>query len=503
MIKKLKMKIGSLKDNLSIKKQISYLISVSTLVVFFINLSLFYIIDKQLVNFDDVYASNEYNTRMTDVVSSVQNSMSQYVLTKDTTALSDYYLHTEELKNLCENMNYSTDAKLKVMQGNIVSMAENYIELADETMQNKRGRNVSKYRESFSNASDMYDYFNDYIYSLNTLQFQQNTDMYLKVSSRLKTFESLCMLILVLVIIEELILTGYLSNRITTPLMELTEKAKEVAGGNLEISFEASSRNDEIGVMTEAFDTMVKNVKWHMENEKKAMEEQRLISERELKMKAKVKDAELKYYQSQMDPHFLFNTLNACMQLAMLEGAKKSSEYIGNAAQFFRYNLKRDNGDTTLRDELNLVDYYMAILAVRFGDDIRLEKKIDESVINVRMPKMVIQPIIENSVNYGIAEMEEGGNIYLAVYKQKDEILISIIDNGKGMSAETIQAVLAGTYRNNEKRKSSNGVGLNNIISRLKLFYNKEDVIELFSEGEGKGLEVLIHIPAPKGEENV
>lgn len=493
-------RLKNIRNSLSIKRQISSIITFATVAIFIINLSLFYSIDKQLTKFDDVYASNEYNTKITETVNSIQENTKEYILSKETTALSDYYLHTEELKNLCENMEYSSDPKIAIMQKNVVKIAENYIETTDEAMQSKRGRNVIKYRESYEEASNIYTYLCDYIYSLNTIQFQQNTGSYLDVNANLKIFEGLCMAILVLVIIAELILTGYLTNRITTPLMELTDKAKEVADGNLDVAFESGSRKDEIGVMTDAFETMVTNLKYHMANEKKAMEEQRDTRERELKMKAKVKDAELKYYQSQTDPHFLFNTLNACMQLAMLEGAPRSSEYIGNAAQFFRYNLKKDNGITTLEEELKLVDYYMAILAVRFGDDIKLEKKIDPNICSVMMPKMVIQPIIENAVNYGIVDMEEGGKIYLSVYEESDEIIVSVLDNGKGLSKDIIDSIMEGTYKNNEKKRSSNGVGINNIISRLRLYYNKEHVLELISEGEGKGLEVLIHIPKPVEE---
>ena len=182
----------------------------------------------------------------------------------------------------------------------------------------------------------------------------------------------------------------------------------------------------------------------------------------------------------------------------MLEGAPRTCSYVENVAKFFRYNLKKDDGITLIEDELKLVDYYVAILDVRFGGEIRLIKDIDESLIYTQIPKMVIQPLIENSVNHGIRDMEGKGMIFLSVYKEDENCVISVADNGKGMDEDLKAKILDGTYVKEKGDNNGNGVGLINIISRLKLFYNKEDVVEFPHTGENSGFEVVIRIPLNK-----
>ena len=116
------------------------------------------------------------------------------------------------------------------------------------------------------------------------------------------------------------------------------------------------------------------------------------------------------------------------------------------------------------------------------------------------MPSMILQPIVENSVNYGISNIEWPGLLELSVYEKWDKVCISIKDNGIGMSQELINDVMNSKLKTGDLSKDSNGVGLNNVIARLRLFYEYEDVFYMISEGKNKGTEVLICIPFMKGE---
>ena len=225
------------------------------------------------------------------------------------------------------------------------------------------------------------------------------------------------------------------------------------------------------------------------------MEKEREMKEKELMMETHLKDAQLKYLQAQINPHFLFNTLNAGAQLAMMEDADRTYEYVQNVAQFFRYNVKKNNESVSLRDEIELVDNYIYILNVRFSGEIHFEKKIDESLTNIQVPSMLLQPIVENSVNYGIRNIDWQGLIQLSVYRQDDVVCISIKDNGVGIAQEKIDKILSNELRTGDVGTDSNGVGLDNVIRRLKLFFGNEDVFDIISEGENMGTEVLICLP--------
>ena len=216
-------------------------------------------------------------------------------------------------------------------------------------------------------------------------------------------------------------------------------------------------------------------------------------------MEAHLKDAQLKYLQAQINPHFLFNTLNAGAQLAMMEGADRTYEYVQVMAEFFRYNVKKGSKTVTIGEEIELVDNYIYILNVRFSGDILYEKEIDSSLMNVKMPSMILQPIVENCVNHGIRDMMGEGCIKMKVYRQDDKACISIEDNGIGMSQEMIDGLLNGTPIAGTK-KESNGIGMDNVIARLKLFVGDDDVIHIESEGEGKGSKFIMYLSTDSRE---
>lgn len=189
-------------------------------------------------------------------------------------------------------------------------------------------------------------------------------------------------------------------------------------------------------------------------------------------MENHLKDAQLKYLQAQINPHFLFNTLNAGAQLAMMEDANRTYEYIQKVAELFRYNIKKSNEIVTLREEIDLIDNYIYILNVRFSGEIQYIKQIEEVVKDkmdeITLPGMILQPIIENSVNYGIRNIDWQGVITLNIYEKNKSICIEINDNG---------------------------VGLGNVINRLKIYCDSEDLFKIFSEGENEGTTIWITLP--------
>jgi len=178
-----------------------------------------------------------------------------------------------------------------------------------------------------------------------------------------------------------------------------------------------------------------------------------------------------------------------------MESADKTYEYVQHVADFFRYNVRKNNGTVTLKEEIELVDNYIYILNVRFSGKINFTKHIDEKYLKIHTPSMILQPIVENSVNYGISNIEWKGLIELSVYEKSDKVCISIKDNGIGMSQELIKEVMNNKLKSADLSQDSNGVGLDNVMARLHLFYEYEDIFCIISEGKNKGTEVLICIP--------
>ena len=240
--------------------------------------------------------------------------------------------------------------------------------------------------------------------------------------------------------------------------------------------------------------SMVVSIGRYIERIRESMEAERALKERELLMEGHLKDARLKYLQAQINPHFLFNTLNAGAQLAMMESADRTYDYIQKVAQFYRYNMKKSEETVTVAEEVEMVDSYIYILNVRFAGDIHYEKHIDESLLYTEMPGMILQPIVENCVNHGIREMGDRGVILLSLYEKEGRVCISVKDNGVGMSEEIIDKVMSGTYREEDMASGGNGVGMDNVISRMRLFTGNENVMTVQSRGKDMGTEVCLYL---------
>lgn len=490
---------------LSLQGKMSSIYILANLLVFVVTLILLSGINSMSHDMDMVYQDNLHLNELSAALTDVQDSMTDYLNAKTSDSLEEFYRNEQTYSQMVLELNDDiTGISFGRMERSIKHMSEKYLDIVGQTIEAKRGRNVEKYRVRYENATQMYDYINTYIYSLNNEQFKSNSENYSELSKAFRSFETVSMLVLFVVIVGNVGVIVRLTGTIISPLKNLAASANEVAKGNFDTELIEVQAEDEIGVVTGAFNQMVISIRQYIERIRQSMETERAMKEKELMMEAHLKDAKLKYLQAQINPHFLFNTLNAGAQLAMMEGADRTYEYVQNMAEFFRYNVKKGNDTVTIREEMELVDNYIYILNVRFSGDIHYEKKVDKLLLNVEMPSMILQPIVENCVNHGIREMDGEGRIWLSVYRVDDVVCISIKDNGIGMSRETIDEIMSGTYRDKELAAGSNGIGMDNVIARLMLFSESDNVMSIISEGENQGTEVIIYLQMrERGEENV
>ena len=489
-------KLSKIIGNLSIRVKFVIMFLLTSLILLVVNTFMFYNINHITLQLDEIYISNVKLNTMTDVLGRVQSSMTEYLNTKNSDAMEDYYRDEEEFAALIEELEQeTTDNHLKLMERNIRYMSESYLELTGRTIEAKRGRNVEKYKKYYEEATQLYLYLGDYLAGLNSEKFRVNTESYEVLSASLRYLEWFSVMIFVALGLFNILLVMLVTGTITRPLLELSEVADQVSKGDFEVETVPVRYTDEVGVVTSAFNKMVESIRDHITRLRESMEKEQYMNEKSLKMEAHLKDAQLKYLQAQINPHFLFNTLNAGAQLAMMEGSDRTYDYIQNVADFFRYNIKKDNDVVTLADEIRLVDNYIYILNVRFSGDIHFSKEVDEELLHVKVPSMILQPIVENSVNYGIRNIDWEGSITLSVYREEEMVRICIADNGAGMTAERVREVMNGQLSETEGETDSNGVGLNNVMERLHLFFEGEDEFEIISEGPGKGTRVYITVP--------
>jgi len=483
----------------SIRRKLISVFVITSSIVFLANMYMYMNVSKSLNKIDEVYISNIELNELLEAVTDVHHYLYDYLNTKSTEALENYYRSEYIYSSLIYKLNTDIiDDDMIIKQKNIKNMSNTYLETSKRAVDAKRGRNIKKYKENYEDANMTYEYIRTYITGLNTEQFKNNSNNYELLLSSLRYLELISAVVLIVITTFNIALIIILTRSMTGSLLKLTKAANEISAGNFEVDYVEVESSDEVGIVTKAFNTMIVNIHEYINKIKENME-------KELLMTNHLKDAQLRYLQAQINPHFLFNTLNAGAQLAMMEGADNTTIYIEKMADFFRFNMKSFEYDSTIVEEIELVDNYIYILNVRYVGEIHFKKDIIEGVHNVKVPSMILQPVVENAINYGIRDIDYEGWIHLSVYEDEKHINISIKDNGVGMDQDTINSIIKAEIKSVEDQSAnyskkgvvddSNGIGLKNVINRLKLYYEKNDVFEIISEGQYKGTEVIIHIP--------
>lgn len=454
-----------------------------------------------LEKFDYMFINDIYLTKLSVDIQTIDEELLNYLTTKSSNSLRDYTKISDSLRISSNKMSRQISYdRGKLMLKDIGNMIDKYLTQGDAAISSKRGRNIEECNLRYSESKEIVGYINSYIKQLNLNQFHENTEKYFSITEKLKFLQILNIVIIACTFLLNVVLTFWFANKTSVPIVSLAKSADEMAKNNFDTENVKVDTNDELKVMADAFNKMKGHIRNHIgELKYQAETESKLKDEKlnNLKMKNLLKNAELKALQSQINPHFLFNTLNAGVQLAMMEDAEKTGIFLEKMSELFRYNLRKMDTPVTLGEEIDSVYSYIYLLQTRFGDLIKYEYYIDEGALDVLMPSQIIQPIIENACIHGINDMEVGGKICLKVKKAGNIVQVIIEDNGKGMTRKTIEKIYNLDFErrtNKDKKGHTTSIGMANVIKRLKAFYGQEDVLEVRSEAF-KGTSVILKLP--------
>lgn len=222
------------------------------------------------------------------------------------------------------------------------------------------------------------------------------------------------------------------------------------------------------------------------------------------------KQTELTALQSQINPHFLYNTLECIRGQALMDQNPEIARMVEALAAFFRYSISRKGNLVTLRDELANIDNYILIQRYRFNNRFSLEVIIDEEdeeAYDYLIPRLIIQPVVENAIFHGLEEKLEGGKVSIEVIVTEKNLIITISDNGKGIDKESLEKLntkIRSRKFSLEDGKGSNqrntGIALPNIHKRIQLLFGEEYGVNIYST-LGQGTDVEITIPANYGRD--
>ncbi|QQK07791.1 cache domain-containing sensor histidine kinase [Miniphocaeibacter halophilus] len=289
--------------------------------------------------------------------------------------------------------------------------------------------------------------------------------------------------ILIIFIIVAIISCTYIwfsANKLTKPIKRIIKNMKIVEKGNFNISLEVESE-DEMGVLTTTFNHMVYTIKELIEKEK----QQQILLE----------TAELNALQSQINPHFLYNTLDSINWMARLNRLDVVSDMIEALTTVFRVSLSKGKVLIPVKDELSHVEEYMKIQKYRYGDKINFEIDVAEKLLDYTIVKIIFQPLVENSLYHGLININKRGDIKLIGKEYEDKLVFIVEDNGLGMTKEKLKEI------NNHLKDGidikSSSYGIINVQRRLQMTFGEEYGLKYESEID-KGTKVYIELPKIK-----
>lgn len=287
---------------------------------------------------------------------------------------------------------------------------------------------------------------------------------------------------LAVVILCVIIVSVFMSARIARPISKLERTLQQVGEGDLNTRIDVSGAY-EVEQLSKRFNLMLQRIRQLMDQ---------IIYEQETKRKG-----ELEVLQSQINPHFLYNTLNSVIRLAERGKTEEVVTMIQSLSKFFRISLSKGNNIITIQEELDHIRHYLVIQSFRFKNKFRYEIVAQEEVLRYQTIKLILQPIVENALYHGIEMMPDEGFISIHAELKDGLIHIRIRDNGLGMSKETMKVILTSGC----KSVSGSGVGVRNVNERIELYYGHDYGLSFESEIE-EGTTVTIIFPAQEKRDN-
>jgi two-component system, sensor histidine kinase YesM len=448
-------------------------------------------------------------TTLYNELDEIQYYFEDYLSSRSSDSLQSFYDYSNSIaehnQTMVKDAGYS-DRGIKIK--NLSGMVTRYLKILDTTVIDKRNRKIDAYINGHNEAVKEYNYIGNYIEEMMSTDLSDSASKYIEIQKDIDNSTVINDILFGTTIILISIIIVLFSFEITKPISKLVSYAKEVSKGNFDIAITEEKTSSEIRILYRTFRSMTISIREYVNELHEKQRLERILSEEKLnnlKMKSALHEAELLALQSQVNPHFIFNTINIGAKVAMLQGDNVTCEYLENFADIFRYNLKGLDYNATLIEEINNVEAYLNLLKARFRDTVNysLDFPEDENIRNFILPRMTLQPLVENAYIHGISKLEEGGVIELRVTSDNDKLYIVIANSGAEIPREKIKLILSRKYKKKntqEKKGHTTGIGIDNVLNRLRLFYEEKNVMDIkYIEGKTN---VILMLPMKKHAKN-
>jgi sensor histidine kinase YesM len=436
----------------------------------------------------------------------VDNSLdnfNQYILSGVPNKKDNYNTEIILAKQKIDQLKKNSDNVNQYILRDLDNTLQSYIENSKNTIsayENKEG--YIFYYDDFIASKNIASYCDVYVSTLMQNFLETNSIAYKELNKNSSIIYIALTTYLILILSLCVIYALVFIRNISKGLKGIVETSNKVSKGQFEYYEGDQTDIYELDILTKTFNTMIKDIKNLISsiNEKLVLEKKLKEEEmKNLKYENALKEFDLKVLQSQINPHFLFNTLNCINATAMMENAATTSKLIKSVSNILRYSLRCMSTNALLEDEIDIVKDYIYIQECRFDDRVKFNLSTNMDMKKVKVPGMTIQPLVENAFIHGIEGKEDGGYINITIHDEKGDCNIIIEDNGVGISKEILDKI--NNYNYDTKHIGhTTGLGINIVEKRLRYLYNKKNMFKVESE-EGKGTKVYLKIPI-MGDEN-
>ncbi|HOU37350.1 MAG TPA: histidine kinase [Treponemataceae bacterium] len=444
---------------------------------------------------DRNFFQQRYLKDMQDRLEEFQGPFLDFLSTKSSNALSELLVMTQKMHEVIPVFEAVPKDPLSLQEKEVYSLMFAYLDLANTVIEEKRGMDIPRYTSLFDEMQAIDGYINREIESISSARFAGQLSEYerfIETSGQIQFWNLMFILFISLFSLSILVHTVEKINR---PMVNLSQMAAQLSAGNFEIEDIGMTRLYEIDHVVSAFNSMKKDlhtyiqeIRWQRNVEQEYMQER----VRNMRMEHMLRKMELYTLQAQMNPHFLFNTLNTGIQLAIVEGAERTGNYMEHLAKLFRHNIREKNVIVPLRHEIEGLESYFYILNVRFPKNLDLVLDYPRDMLDdYQIPASILQPLVENSVIHAFKDRQERNSIVVRVYCEEGRLCLSVADNGVGISADVIKSLLH-PVKNHES--DTKVMGLENVIQRLFFFFPDDPGIIAINSKPGAGTEILIRI---------
>lgn len=381
----------------------------------------------------------------------------------------------------------------------LVNCYEVYQEKRDAVVGMKKG--TAEYIQELYKVYEMQDYLKQYSKSLMEYALEKGSNTYLKEIPVLIIVPVSIVALHLILLWGMMKMAGVMKRTLVYPIMQMAKTAKKVAANDFFAEDVVVENKDEIGELVFVFNKMKYATGRYIQALEEKRNAQELLHKQEmekLEVEKRLETTKLQLLKSQINPHFLFNTLNVIGGMANLEEAQTTEKMINALSALFRYNLKTNEVQVPLAMELKVIEDYMYIQQMRFGSRISydIDCRVDKD--KVMVPVFTFQPLVENAIIHGLCKKEEGGKIRIRIWQSDEYIKIVIMDQGVGIEKECLEEIKNAF---NGGDSDYNGIGVSNVFKRITSMY-AESKVDIYSKKD-IGTIIKIRIKQELGENDV